>query len=114
MSFIRNKPHFISEEDFEPGTLFTKGSLLTVNGITYHALWDTYDLPVTFVVANGVPISDIYFGRVYYEIDEDAGLSQDWEVWIDASNDMRFKEIEHRVRSIESNKNILRLLEKVE
>lgn len=90
----------VTDADMTSGT-FRKNSIITINGVTYKAIRDTTNLPVVFVMEDGKYVTQVDSGINLFVI---AGYSQtaDWEVWIDASNNYRFRQLESRVTRLET------------
>lgn len=90
----------VTDADMTSGT-FRKNSIITIDGVTYKAIRDTTNLPVVFVMEDGKYVTQVDSGINLFVI---AGYSQtaDWEVWIDASNNYRFRQLESRVTRLET------------
>ena len=82
-------------------TVFQKNSIISIDGVVYRAKQDTYNLPVTLVVDNNKFVTQVLYGHTVF-IKANNSISSDWDIWLDASNDFRYKEIEARVAKLET------------
>lgn len=75
----------IDIEEMTPGMTFEKNSILGINGVMYRAVRQTTDFPVVLLVEDGhIVYDEDEDGRMALVV-EDWTLSEDWEIWTDAS-----------------------------
>ena len=82
-------------------TVFGKNSIICIDGVVYRAKQQTSDLPVVLVVENNKFVTQVMYGHTVF-IKANDSLSSDWEVWLDASSDFRYKALEARVAKLET------------
>ena len=78
-------PDYIDIEDLEVGMTFPKNALLAINGISFQALRNTTDFPVTVLVESGHVVYDEDENGNKAFVVSDWTQSEDWEIWTDAS-----------------------------
>ena len=91
----------IDEGSITPTSMFRKNSIISINGVIYRAKQDTYNLPLTFVIEGERFVVQTLYGRTAFVAASNI-VSNDWTVWADASNDIRFRQLEDRVAKLES------------
>lgn len=91
----------VDESSITPSTIFSKNSILSINGVIYRAKQDTNNLPFTFVIEGNRFVVQTVYGHTALVRSSDT-VSNDWAIWADASNDIRFRELEDRVARLES------------
>lgn len=82
-------------------SVFQKNSIICIDGVVYRAKQQTSNLPVVLVAENNRFITQVVNGYTVF-IKANNTLSSDWEVWLDASSDFRYKSIEARVAKLET------------
>ena len=83
------------------GTVFQKNSIICVDGVVYRAKQQTGNLPVTLLTEGDSFVTQVVNGHTVF-IKANNNISSDWEVWLDASSDFRYKSIEARVAYLET------------
>lgn len=91
----------IEEGSITPTSMFRKNSIISINGVIYRAKQDTYNLPLTFVIEGERFVIQTLYGRTAFVAASNT-VSNDWTVWADASNDIRFRQLEDRIAKLES------------
>lgn len=75
----------IEIDDLTPTTTFVKNNIIGINGVMYRALKNTSEFPVVVLVEDGhIVYDEDEHGRKSFVVD-DYTLSEDWEIWTDAS-----------------------------
>lgn len=91
----------VAYEDISTTAVFQKNSIICIDGVVYRAVRQTGNLPVTLVVENNRFVTQVINGYTVF-IKANNSVSSDWEVWIDASSDFRYKSLEARVAKLET------------
>lgn len=85
-------------------SIFQKNSIICIDGVVYRAKQETNTLPITLVVDNNKFVTQVLYGHTVF-IKANNSVSSAWEIWLDASNDFRYREIEARVAKLETKVN---------
>lgn len=91
----------VDEDSITTTSVFRKNSILSLDGVVYIAVRQTQDLPFPMVVEDNKILTVPIYGKTVLVRASDVKSSH-WDVWIDASNDIRFRQLEDRVARIES------------
>ena len=82
-------------------TVFQKNSIICIDGVVYKSKQQTSDFPVVLLVENNKFVTQVISGTTVF-VKPVNTLSSDWEVWLDASSDFRYKQLEARVARLET------------
>lgn len=91
----------VNESTIGPSTTYNKNAVLCLDGVIYKANKNTQNLPFPMVVEDGKILTVTLYGKTVL-VRASNTKSADWDVWIDASNDIRFRQLEERVARLES------------
>ena len=91
----------VDESTIGPSATYQKNAVLCLDGVIYKANKQTQKLPFPMVVEDGRILTVTLYGRTVL-VRASNTKSADWDVWIDASNDIRFKTLEERVARLET------------
>ena len=91
----------VEEGSITTTTVYRKNSILCLDGVVYIANRQTQDLPFPMVVEDNRILTVTLYGKTVLVRASDVKSSH-WDVWIDASNDIRFRQLEDRVARVES------------
>lgn len=91
----------VNESMIGPTATYEKNSILCLDGVIYKANKQTQNLPFPMVVEDGKILTVVLYGKTVL-VRASNTKSEDWDVWIDASNDIRFKTLEERVARLET------------
>ena len=91
----------VNESMIGPTATYEKNSILCLDGVIYKANKQTQNLPFPMVVEDGKILTVVLYGKTVL-VRASNTKSADWDVWIDASNDIRFKTLEERVARLET------------
>ena len=93
--------HPVEEGSLAPSSTFVKYSVICIDGIVYISNKETDTLPFPMVVNEGMFVTQTFYGHTCF-LKAGNTLSADWNVWIDARNDIRFMMLEERVARLET------------
>ena len=91
----------VDESTLSPSSTFQKNSIISIDGVVYRAKENTDTLPFPFLVEENKFVVQTMYGRPCF-VKAGNTLSSYWEVYIDASNDVRYKLLEERVAHLET------------
>ena len=91
----------INVSDITTSSTFNKNAMICIDGVVYRATQTVSNLPLTFVVEDGKFLTQNIYGKTAFVRAGDT-INSGWEVWIDASNDIRFLQLEERVARLET------------
>ena len=91
----------VEESTLTTTSVFQKNSVICINGVIYIAKTETQNLPFRMVVEDNKFVTQQMYGKTCFIVASNA-LSADWKVWLDASNDVRYKMLEDRVARLET------------
>lgn len=74
----------VNLDTMTPSTTFVQNNIVAIKGIQYRAKRNTSEFPITLQVQDGHFVGEIVDGAPTFVV-EDWTLSDDWEVWGDAS-----------------------------
>lgn len=86
-------------KELSPTQVIEKNSILSVDGVVYIANKQTQSLPFEMLVQDGKYVTQIYNGKICYVKESDA-KSDDWDVWICKSEEVRFQGIEEEISDL--------------
>lgn len=91
----------VEESTLSPSSTFKKNAIICIDGVIYRAVRDTANLPLKFVVEGNKFVVQTIYGRTAF-VRAANTVNSDWAVWVDASNDIRFCQLEDRVARLET------------
>jgi len=91
----------VNESTLSPSSTFVKNAIICIDGVIYRAKRETNTLPFNFMADDGKFVVQTILGHTCF-VRVTNTLNTDWEVWIDASCDLRFKQLEERVARLET------------
>lgn len=91
----------VEESTLSPSSTFKKNAIICIDGVIYRAVRDTANLPLKFVVESSKFVVQTIYGRTAF-VRAANTVNSDWAVWVDASNDIRFRQLEDRVARLET------------
>lgn len=91
----------VNESTLTTTTVFLLNSIICINGVVYKANKQTQTLPFPVVIQGNKFVTQTKYGKTCLVLSSNV-KSADWDVWIDASNDVRFKTLEERVARLEA------------
>lgn len=91
----------VDESSISPTATYPMNSVLVLDGVIYKAKKDTQNLPFPMVVEDGRILTVTLYGKTVL-VRASNVKSADWDVWLDASNDLRFRQLEDRVARLET------------
>lgn len=91
----------VNESTLTTTTVFLFNSIICINGVVYKANKQTQTLPFPVVIQGNKFVTQTKYGKTCLVLSSNV-KSADWDVWIDASNDVRFKTLEERVARLEA------------
>ena len=91
----------VEESTLSPSSTFKKNAIICIDGVIYRAVSDTANLPLKFVVESSKFVVQTIYGRTAF-VRAANTVNSDWTVWVDASNDIRFRQLEDRVARLET------------
>jgi hypothetical protein len=91
----------VDESTLSPSSTFRKNAIICIDGVIYRAVRDTANLPLKFVVESSKFVVQTIYGRTAF-VRAANTVNSDWAVWVDASNDIRFRQLEDRVARLET------------
>ncbi len=91
----------VEEGTLSPTSTFRKNAIICIDAVIYRAVRDTQNLPLKFVVEGNKFVVQTLYGRTAL-VRGSNDVSSDWAVWADASNDIRFRQLEDRVARLET------------
>lgn len=86
-------------KELSPTQVIEKNSILSVDGVVYIANKQTQSLPFEMLVQDGKYVTQIYNGKICYVKESDT-KSDDWDVWICKSEEVRFHGIEEEISDL--------------
>lgn len=91
----------VDESTLSPSSTFVKNAIICIDGVIYKAKKETNTLPFNFMADDGKFVVQTILGHTCF-VKVSNTINSDWEVWIDASCDLRFKQLEERVARLET------------
>lgn len=91
----------VKESTLSPSSTFVKNAIICIDGVIYRAKSETNTLPFNFMADDGKFVVQTILGHTCF-VKVTNTLNSDWEVWIDASCDLRFKQLEERIARLET------------
>lgn len=91
----------VKESTLSPSSTFVKNAIICIDGVIYRAKNETNTLPFNFMADDGKFVVQTILGHTCF-VKVTNTLNADWEVWIDASCDLRFKQLEERIARLET------------
>ena len=102
--FLRNGGYALFPVDksaLTTTTVHKKNSIICIDGVVYISNKETQNLPFKMVVEDNKLVTQVMYGRTCLVRASDT-RNADWDIWIDASNNVRYKDLEARVLKLET------------